>query len=284
MPVTLRISRAHHSLVQSSLATRASQLAVRALFYFLVPAALACVFPLRAQQSSPALSAALTEPSLPEPIALKESPSVESPAPIQPRVAPSNDRLFWVMPNYLSVEGHQEIQPLSAKIKFRLSEKTMTDPVTVSFLGTLALMSQAGNSNPSYGQELSGYAKRYATLYANTGIGTLMTASVFPTVFKQDPRYFQLGSGSPWRRTVYSLSRIFVTRGDSGAVQFNYSEILGNGVAAGLSNTYLPQNQRNLGNTLRVWGANIMLNTICNVAKEFWPDLRRKARRPRNFD
>jgi len=182
------------------------------------------------------------------------------------------------MPNYLTVENHAQIPPLSVKMKFKLSAKTMSDPVTVSFLATLALIGQARNSNPTYGHELAGYAKRYATLFANTGISTVMSSSVFPTVLKQDPRYFQRGTGSAWHRAAYSVSRIFVTRSDSGQTQFNYSEILGNGAAAAISNTYLPQNQRTLGNTLNVWTTNLMLNAVCNIAKEFWPDVRRKWR------
>jgi hypothetical protein len=59
---------------------------------------------------------------------------------------------------------------------------------------------------------------------------------------------------------------------------------VGNAVAAGISNAYHPQNQRTLGNTLGVWGTDIMLNMICNVAKEFWPDLRRKIRPQKHPD
>jgi len=200
----------------------------------------------------------------------------------QPTSAPKNDRLFFVMPNYLTVENQQQTDPLSTGTKFKLSAKTMSDPITVSFIGAIALIGQARNSDPSYGQGVSGYAKRYATMYADTGISTLMTASVLPTLLHQDPRYFQLGQGGIWHRTLYSVSRIFITRGDNGALQFNSSEIAGTGVAAGISNLYHPQNQRTLGNTISVWGSDLMLNAVCNVAKEFWPDLRRKLHKPKS--
>ena len=59
----------------------------------------------------------------------------------------------------------------------------MTDPITVSFIGAIALIGQARNSDPSYGQGLQGYAKRYGTFYSDTGIGTLMTTSVFRRYF-----------------------------------------------------------------------------------------------------
>lgn len=157
----------------------------------------------------------------------------------------------------------------------------MTDPITVSFIGAIALIGQVRNSDPTYGQGLQGYAKRYGTFYADTGIGTLMTTSVFPTFLQQDPRYYQLGKGGIWHRTMYAMSRILVTRSDSGALQFNSSEIVGNAVAAGISNTYHPQSQRTVGNTLNVWGTDVLLNAVCNVAKEFWPDLRTKLRKPK---
>jgi hypothetical protein len=196
---------------------------------------------------------------------------------VQPQLAAKDDRLFWILPNYLTVENLNQFERLSAKTKFKLSAKTMSDPVTISFIGVIALIGQSRNSDPSYGQGLPGYGKRFGTTFANTGIGTLMTASVFPTLLLQDPRYFQLGSGGTWHRAKYSMSRIFVTRADNGETQFNYSEIVGNAVAAGISNTYLPKSQRTLRNTVSVWGTNIMLNMLCNVAKEFWPDIRRKV-------
>ena len=96
-----------------------------------------------------------------------------------------------------------------------------------------------------------------------------MTTSVFPTLLHQDPRYFQVGKGDAWHRVIYSVSQILVTRSDSGEGQFNYSEVVGNAVAAGISNLYHPPDQRTLGHTVSVWRTDVMLNALCNVAKEF---------------
>jgi len=252
-------------------------------FRVIAPLLLLYVLPMQAQQPSPA-SSDVAATLVSEQISWNTSPVSEPAAPVELQIAPKNDRLFFVLPNYLMVENRDQFQPLPVRTKFTLSAKTMSDPVTASFLGMIALMGQARNSDPSYGQGFQGYSKRYATLYANTGIGTVMTASVLPTLLHQDPRYFQLGTGGKWNRVKYAVSRIFITRADSGELQFNYSEILGNGVAAGISNAYVPQNQRTFGNTLGVWGTDILLNTFCNVAKEFWPDIRRKLHKPKPLD
>ena len=241
---------------------------------------LLCAVPALAQEEQVVSSVVPAVEPIETPPSLTANSGIEPAIAVPSTTLPKNDRLFFVMPNYLTVEGPQQFVPLATGTKFRLSAKTMTDPVTVSFIGVIAMVGQARNSDPSYGSGASGYAKRYATFYADTGIGTLMTTSVFPTLLRQDPRYFQLGHGATWRRAMYSVSRIFVTRGDNGARQFNSSEILGTAVAAGISNAYHPQDQRTLGNTVSVWGTSLMLNAICNVAKEFWPDLRRKLRKP----
>lgn len=245
----------------------------RRIFWATAPVVLFWALPVRAQQLLPASASVLD-------VAPEPANSGSEPAAVMPSAPEAkNDRLFFVLPNYLMVEDRNHVAPLPAKTKFLLTAKTMTDPVTVSFLGAIALLGQARNSDPSYGQGMQGYAKRYATVYADSGIGTLMTASVFPTILHQDPRYYQRGSGGAWRRAMYSVSQIFITRSDGGKTQFNYSEIVGNAVAAGISNTYHPESQRTFGNTLSVWGTDMMLNAICNVAKEFWPDLRRKIRK-----
>ena len=248
----------------------------RTFLHVIVLLSLLYALPIRAQEPSPASPDAPLVAPAQEQFTLTGAPVVESPAPVPSELALKNNRLFYILANYSTVERQDQFGTLSAKTKFKLSVKTMTDPITVSFLGAIALMGQATNSEPSYGQGLQGYTKRYATVFADSGIGTLMTTSVFPTVLHQDPRYFQLGTGGAGHRMKYSVSRIFVTRSDSGKTQFNYSEIIGNAVAAGISNTYHPDYQRTFGNTMSVWGTDILLNTICNVAKEFWPDLRRK--------
>jgi hypothetical protein len=208
----------------------------------------------------------------------------QTPAQDQGPNTPKNDRLFGVLPNYTTVENEDKFGPLSVKEKFKLSADSMFDPVTFPFIGLIALLGQAENTEPSYGQGLKGYAKRYGTSYGDAGIGTTMTTSVFPSLLRQDPRYFQMGKGSVWHRTLYSVSRIFVTRTDSGSHEFNYSEIVGNAVAAGISNTYHPSEDRTFGNTLSVWGTDVMWDTVANVSKEFWPDIRRKLHKKRDVD
>ena len=129
----------------------------------------------------------------------------------------------------------------------------------------LAGISQAENSDPGYGRGAAGYGKRYGAAFADGTIESFMTSAVLPSILRQDPRYYQLGKGGFWRRTGYAVSRIFVTPADSGRIQFNYSEIVGSALAAGISTySYHPSDQRTVRNSLSVWGSASRLRHDCD--------------------
>ena len=69
----------------------------------------------------------------------------------------------------------------------------MLDPVTFPFIGLEALIGQAQNSDPEYGQGMKGYGERYGTAYGDALIGTTMTTSVFPSMLHQDPAILSIG-------------------------------------------------------------------------------------------
>jgi hypothetical protein len=139
------------------------------------------------------------------------------------------------------------------------------------------------NQNPSFGQGMEGYAKRFGTAYGDQMIGNMMTEGFFPAAFHQDPRYFRLGTGSKLRRTVHALWAIEAARMDSGRLTFNFSEWGGNATAAAISNAYYPDTRDwhdNLQRLLVACGT----DAFSNVLKEFWPDVKRKFRKHHEQD
>jgi len=187
--------------------------------------------------------------------------------------SPKNDRLFGVLPNYLTVENAATVPPLTPGGKFKLVAKDAFDPVIFPFIGFVALVNQGQDSDPGFGQGASGYGKRYGAAFGDNTIGNFMTGAIFPSVLKQDPRYFQLARGGFRHRLAYSITRIVITRTDSGHNQFNTSEIAGNFVAAGISNAYHPPIDRTFKTTLSDWGDDLGWDMMSNIASEFWPDI-----------
>ncbi len=189
----------------------------------------------------------------------------------------SKDRLFWTMPNFLTMENAENIPPLTSGQKFKVVGRSLIDPSEFVLIGFVAGLGQASNSNPSYGQGAQGYGKRYATAYADNAIENFMASAALPSVLHQDPRYYQLGHGGFLRRTGHAISRVVLTRSDSGQTQFNYSEVFGAGMAAAISTySYHPESERNVGTVISVWGTQIGWDVGTYMIKEFWPDLRRK--------
>ena len=204
----------------------------------------------------------------------------------------SNDRLFYALPNFLTLENGDKLPPLTSKQKFKVVALGTFDPIQYPWWGIIAAISQADNSEPGYGQGWLGYAKRYGATAGDSTIENFMVGAVLPSILRQDPRFYYSSKGGFVRRTGYAVSRIFVTRGDSGKKEFNFSEIFGSAIAAGIStNTYHPRgtyvstpanphlflaSDRTLTNTAGVWATQVGLDTITIVIKEFWPDIHRK--------
>jgi hypothetical protein len=188
-----------------------------------------------------------------------------------------NDRIFEVMPNYGTVETAKELPPLTTGQKYRLATAGVFDYFAFPFNGALAAIDQANNSPKSWGQGWGAYGKRYGASFADNSIGTYMTTAIFPSMLHEDPRYYQLGKGSFTHRAYHAVNRLFVTRTDSGNERFNYSEIVGNAVAAAFSNVYHAPEDRTAGRNAGTLGMLIMWDGVSNELKEFWPDIRRKV-------
>jgi hypothetical protein len=188
----------------------------------------------------------------------------------------SKDRLFYTLPNFLTLENSANVPPMTAGEKFKAEAKTSFDPIQIAWYGFLAGLSQAENSEPGYGQGAQGYGKRYGAAAADGTIENFMVAAVFPAMLHQDPRFFQSGHGSFMHRALYAWSRIIITRGDSGNSQFNFSEVFGSALSAGISTySYHPHADKTVDNTLKVWGTQVGWDSLTYVIKEFWPDIRR---------
>ncbi len=195
----------------------------------------------------------------------------------------SKDRLFFTLPNFLTLENAGQVPPLTAGQKFKVVARSSFDYVEYPWYGFLSGISQAENSEPGYGQGAQGYGKRYGAAFADGTIENFWTSAILPSVLHQDPRFFQDGKGGFWHRTGYAVSRIFITRTDSGNSQFNYSEIVGSALAAGISTyAYHPHADKTLSNTASVWATQVGYDTITIVVKEFWPDIRRKLHKDKS--
>jgi hypothetical protein len=178
-------------------------------------------------------------------------------------------RMLGVVPNFY-VTYVKDAVPLNSKQKFGLAWKTAVDPVTFGVVGVIAGFQQAQNDFRGYGQGAQGYAKRYGASYADLAAGTFIGSAILPSLLKQDPRYFYKGSGSKPARALYAIANSVICKGDNGRWQANYSNILGNLAAGGISNLYYPASDRNgPGLTFETGLIGIGTTAAVNLLQEF---------------
>ena len=177
-------------------------------------------------------------------------------------------RIGGILPNYYVVyDAHP--QPLTKKLKFELAWRSVVDPANVGFVAVVAGFEQAGNEFPEYGRGVSGYGKRFGAGMADATVGTLLTGSVLPVVFRQDPRYYYKGTGSTTSRTWYALKTTVVCKGDNGRWQPAYANVLGSFGASAVSGLYYPGGERSGMLALENGLSALAFDGFANVMQEF---------------
>jgi hypothetical protein len=201
--------------------------------------------------------------------------SLSQQAPDPPTDDQESKRILGVVPNYGTVSATQPYVPLTRRQKFTLATKDTFDPGAVALVAIFAGESQLANSNRAFGEGAPAFARYFGATYGDLLIGNYMAEAVIPSLLHQDPRYFARRTGTAWSRLGSAMSQIFWTHTDSGHMQFNYSEIVGNSVTVAISNAYY-EDHRSAGDAASRLGLQLGVDMGTNVLKEFWPDIHRK--------
>jgi hypothetical protein len=177
-------------------------------------------------------------------------------------------RVLGILPNFYT-SYIWDAAPMSSKLKFQLAARTLYDPLAFLIAGGVAGVEQLHNTFPGYGRGPEGYAKRYGAAYGDTAIGRMVGSAILPSLLHQDPRYFYRGTGSVPSRTYYAVKSVFITRGDNGKREFNYSQVLGDFADSGFANFYRTNHDRSAGLTVRNTFIIFGTNAAGNVIREF---------------
>ncbi|WP_213804302.1 carboxypeptidase-like regulatory domain-containing protein [Granulicella sp. dw_53] len=177
-------------------------------------------------------------------------------------------RVLGVFPNFYT-SFIWNAAPLSPRQKFKLAIRSTTDPIAFATTSIIAGEEQARGKYKGYGDGAEGFGKRYGAAYGDIFIGRIIGSAILPTLFRQDPRYFYRGSGTVPSRAFYAIRSAFICRGNNGRWQPNYSHVLGNFAAGGISNLYRPDEDR--GARLAIDNALLHTagNAVANLVREF---------------
>src|SRR5690242_14563036 len=91
---------------------------LRRILLHAAPLGLFCALSLHAQEPTPANSGPLPAAPVPQQINFTGNSFIEPAAPASSQPVLKNNRLFYVLANYSTVEKHDEFSTLSARTKF----------------------------------------------------------------------------------------------------------------------------------------------------------------------
>jgi hypothetical protein len=186
--------------------------------------------------------------------------------------AQEKQRVMGVMATF-NTTSNKDALPLSSGQKFKLFFKSETDPWPFLLAGAVAGIGMAEDSYPAWGQGAQGYAKHYGAAYSDAFIGNFFGNAVLTSLFHEDPRYFQKGSGPVFKRALWAASSSVWCKRDNGKFGPNYANVVGNLIGAAISDTYYPASQRTVGNTISNGFTVTAQGVIGAEIIEFWPDL-----------
>jgi hypothetical protein len=186
---------------------------------------------------------------------------------------PQTKRILGIVPNFRAVSTDEKLPPQTIKDKFMDATQDSFDYSSILLPGLLAAYSMGTDATPEFHQGAAGYARYFWHAATDQTIENYMVEFVVPTVTREDTRFYTLGRGGFLKRTGYAVSRVVITRSDSGKEEFNFGEIVGAGGAAGISSLYYPTRERSLEKTGTQWGLDVGIDAAAFFFREFWPDV-----------
>jgi len=222
---------------------------------------------MNAQQSAPA---GLTDAPVP-----RQSVASSAAPPPAEHTDPQTKRILDIFPNFRAVSAQTHLPPQPVKEKFVTASEDSFDYSAFVLPAALAGESEAANDTPEFGSGGVGYGRYLWHTFVDQASENYWVEFITPTLTREDTRYYTLGPGGgrALKRIGYSMSRVVITRTDTGHDTFNISEVVGAGAAAGLSNLYYPRPDRTLSNTGDKWAVNVGVDAAGFLVREFWPDI-----------
>jgi hypothetical protein len=164
---------------------------------------------------------------------------------------------------------------VSEKWHFFVSE-TAT-PLMLVPVAPDAIVSQLTRSAPLYGKHFwrrDAFLKRFGATLGDDVSQNFFSDFVLASVFHEDTRYVRKGrSHKLGPRIGYAISRAVITRTDSGDATFNWANVVGCAMGAGLSNAYYPPVSRTPAVSAVNWGTNVAGSGLSNLLPEIRPDV-----------
>jgi len=195
----------------------------------------------------------------------------------------SPERQRQEMRTWGSLPDAPSAQPPTQAEKFRTFIDEARSPLTFGAAGVNAgIMRETELGRLTPGRQAS-LTALYKGVLIQKESGAFFGKYLYPSLLKQDPRYYPSSSGSFLGRATYAASRILITRNDAGESTLNTSYFLGVLTSVAITTAYRPYWRRSTSATFKTFGSTIGSDAGINLLHEFGPGIRQmlKGRAPK---
>jgi hypothetical protein len=187
-----------------------------------------------------------------------------------------SQRAFGIIPSFNTSFTH-DVVPLTKGQKFKLALRGSIDPFTFVQEALIGGYRELNDNYYGYGWGAQGYFKRAGSAYADSFLGNVIGNGILPGLWHQEPRYFRLGHGNVAHRALYSaLAAVRCKHDGTDRWEPNYSNVIGNLIAGGISNLYYPQEEKGLEHTINNGLVNTAVGIIGTEFQEFAWDVAKR--------
>jgi hypothetical protein len=151
--------------------------------------------------------------------------------------------------------------------------KGLVSPVSFLRTGAGAGWGQLRDRPSQWGEGGQGYAKRFASGYAQH----IVTATIMygtSSALHEDDRYLRLGPGpSTKSRVRYALESSVLARHEDGTRHIAIAKLIAVGAGAAISRAWQPHDSRTKMGAVASFGVTMGVSSGFDVLREFLPDL-----------
>ncbi len=166
-------------------------------------------------------------------------------------------------------------QPVTGADKFQAFVDEARSPLVFGAAGVNALALREAQEHAAPGMQ-SSLATLYEASVVQKESSAFLGKFLYPSLLRQDPRYYLSSSHNVIEQTIYAASRLLITRNDAGKATLNTSYLLGVLSSAAVATAYRPSWARTNSAIFADFGSTIGSDAGMNVLREFWPAIHQK--------
>jgi len=182
------------------------------------------------------------------------------------------------LPSLVSLPDAPSVQRGRQAGKFEMFINEARSPLTLGAVGVNTAIMRTTSSEYLTPQAPPGLTTLYKDALIQTESSAFFGRYLYASLLKQDPRYYPSTSSSFFGRATYAVSRILMTRKDSGERTLNTSYFLGVFTSVAIATAYRPYWARSASSTFRTLGSTIGSDAGINLFHEFRPEIRQMVK------